>query len=88
MALDHYVTLGRSGLRVSPFCLGAMTFEIISAGDPASKNRSKSSIASSSWVETSSTPRTSTPRVTRKRSSVITSDDTVRDGIVGHRDEV
>ena len=26
MALDHYVMLGRSGLRVSPFCLGAMTF--------------------------------------------------------------
>jgi aryl-alcohol dehydrogenase-like predicted oxidoreductase len=26
MALDQYVTLGRSGLRVSPFCLGAMTF--------------------------------------------------------------
>jgi aryl-alcohol dehydrogenase-like predicted oxidoreductase len=26
MALDHYVTLGRSGLRVSPFCLGTMTF--------------------------------------------------------------
>jgi aryl-alcohol dehydrogenase (NADP+) len=26
MALDHYVTLGRSGLRVSPFALGAMTF--------------------------------------------------------------
>lgn len=25
-ALDHYVTLGRSGLRVSPFALGAMTF--------------------------------------------------------------
>jgi aryl-alcohol dehydrogenase-like predicted oxidoreductase len=24
--LDSYVTLGRSGLRVSPFCLGAMTF--------------------------------------------------------------
>src|SRR6202047_389424 len=24
--LDHYVTLGRSGLRVSPLCLGAMTF--------------------------------------------------------------
>jgi len=24
--LDHYVTLGRSGLAVSPFCLGAMTF--------------------------------------------------------------
>ena len=26
MSLDRYVTLGRSGLRVSPFCLGAMTF--------------------------------------------------------------
>jgi len=26
MALDHYITLGRSGLRVSPFCLGTMTF--------------------------------------------------------------
>lgn len=26
MPLDHHVTLGRSGLRVSPFCLGAMTF--------------------------------------------------------------
>jgi len=26
MSLDNYVTLGRSGLRVSPFCLGAMTF--------------------------------------------------------------
>jgi aryl-alcohol dehydrogenase-like predicted oxidoreductase len=24
--LNHYVTLGRSGLRVSPFCLGTMTF--------------------------------------------------------------
>ncbi|MBK8256076.1 MAG: aldo/keto reductase [Polyangiaceae bacterium] len=26
MPLNHYVTLGRSRLRVSPFCLGAMTF--------------------------------------------------------------
>lgn len=26
MPLDHYVTLGRSGLRVSPLCLGTMTF--------------------------------------------------------------
>jgi aryl-alcohol dehydrogenase-like predicted oxidoreductase len=26
MPLDHYTTLGRSGLRVSPFCLGTMTF--------------------------------------------------------------
>lgn len=26
MSLNHYVTLGRSGLRVSPYCLGTMTF--------------------------------------------------------------
>lgn len=26
MPLDHYITLGNSGLRVSPFCLGTMTF--------------------------------------------------------------
>ena len=26
MPLNHCLTLGRSGLRVSPFCLGAMTF--------------------------------------------------------------
>ena len=26
MPLNHYVTMGRSGLRVSPMCLGAMTF--------------------------------------------------------------
>ena len=26
MALNDYVTLGRSGLKVSPLCLGAMTF--------------------------------------------------------------
>jgi aryl-alcohol dehydrogenase-like predicted oxidoreductase len=26
MPLDHFVTLGNSGLRVSPFCLGTMTF--------------------------------------------------------------
>src|SRR4051812_9027831 len=26
MPLNHYLSLGRSGLRVSPLCLGAMTF--------------------------------------------------------------
>ena len=26
MALNSYVTLGHSGLRVSPFCLGSMSF--------------------------------------------------------------
>ncbi|RLS97498.1 MAG: aldo/keto reductase [Planctomycetota bacterium] len=28
LALDHYLTLGRSGLRVSPLCLGTMTFGV------------------------------------------------------------
>jgi aryl-alcohol dehydrogenase-like predicted oxidoreductase len=38
MPLDHYVTLGRSGLRVSPFCLGAMTFgEDWGFGSPVSE---------------------------------------------------
>jgi aryl-alcohol dehydrogenase-like predicted oxidoreductase len=36
MALDHYLTLGRSGLRVSPFALGAMTF----GDDPGSAGTS------------------------------------------------
>ena len=36
MPLDHYVTLGRSGLRVSPFALGAMTF----GEDPAAAGAS------------------------------------------------
>ena len=26
MPLNHFVSLGKSGLRVSPFCLGTMTF--------------------------------------------------------------
>ena len=26
MPLNSYITLGNSGLRVSPFCLGTMTF--------------------------------------------------------------
>jgi aryl-alcohol dehydrogenase-like predicted oxidoreductase len=26
MPLDHFITLRRSGLRVSPLCLGTMTF--------------------------------------------------------------
>lgn len=31
MPLDHYVTLGQSGLRVSPFCLTA--FGVTKKGD-------------------------------------------------------
>jgi aryl-alcohol dehydrogenase-like predicted oxidoreductase len=33
MPLNSYLTLGRSGLRVSPFCLGAMTFGEDRGGD-------------------------------------------------------
>jgi aryl-alcohol dehydrogenase-like predicted oxidoreductase len=40
MALDHYVTLGRSGLRVSPLCLGAMTFgEGLGWGTPVEESQ-------------------------------------------------
>jgi aryl-alcohol dehydrogenase-like predicted oxidoreductase len=40
MALDHYVTLGRSGLRVSPLCLGAMTFgESLGWGSPVEESQ-------------------------------------------------
>jgi aryl-alcohol dehydrogenase-like predicted oxidoreductase len=42
MPLNHYVTLGRSGLRVSPFCLGAMTFgEDLGPGTGASVKESE-----------------------------------------------
>ena len=44
MPLDHYVTLGRSGLRVSPFALGAMTFgEDPAAPGAASRSPRRSS---------------------------------------------
>ncbi|MFO0553686.1 MAG: aldo/keto reductase [Polyangiaceae bacterium] len=40
MPLDHYVTLGRSGLRVSPLCLGAMTFgENLGWGSPVEESQ-------------------------------------------------
>jgi aryl-alcohol dehydrogenase-like predicted oxidoreductase len=39
MQLDHYVTLGHSGLRVSPLCLGAMTFgEDLGWGTPVKES--------------------------------------------------
>ncbi len=42
MPLDQYVTLGRSGLRVSPFCLGAMTFgEDLGPGTGSSEKESQ-----------------------------------------------
>ena len=46
MPLNSYVTLGRSGLRVSPFCLGAMTFgEDLGGGFGASVEDSEAILA-------------------------------------------
>jgi hypothetical protein len=46
MPLNSYVTLGRSGLRVSPFCLGAMTFgEDLGGGFGASVKDSEAILA-------------------------------------------
>ena len=40
MSLDHYITLGRSGLRVSPFCLGTMTFgEVLGWGSSVEESQ-------------------------------------------------
>ena len=44
MTLDHYLTLGRSGLRVSPFALGAMTFGEDPGGAGCSVDESESII--------------------------------------------
>lgn len=46
MPLDHYVTLGRSGLRVSPFALGAMTFGEDPGGAGCSVEESEKILAS------------------------------------------
>lgn len=45
MSLDHYVTLGRSGLRVSPFALGAMTFGEDAGGAGSSVEESERILA-------------------------------------------
>jgi aryl-alcohol dehydrogenase-like predicted oxidoreductase len=45
MPLNSYVTLGRSGLRVSPFCLGAMTFGQDVPGFGASVGESEAVLA-------------------------------------------
>ena len=46
MPLNSYITLGRSGLRVSPFCLGAMTFgEDMGGGFGASVKDSETILA-------------------------------------------
>lgn len=46
MSLDHYLTLGRSGLRVSPFALGAMTFGEDAGGAGASVEASEEILSS------------------------------------------
>lgn len=45
MPLDHYLTLGRSGLRVSPFALGAMTFGEDAGGAGSSVEESEKILA-------------------------------------------
>src|SRR3954466_15381678 len=73
MALTDYVTLGNSGLRVSPFCLGAMTFGE-DWGWGASVAESEAIMApSSSAAATSSTRRTCTRRDIPRRSSATSS---------------
>ncbi len=42
-ALDEYRLLGNSGLRVSPLCLGTMTFGTDWAGVQTKKNRARCS---------------------------------------------
>lgn len=46
MSLDHYVTLGRSGLRVSPLALGAMTFGEDAGGAGCSPDEASAIISS------------------------------------------
>ena len=74
MPLDHYVTLGRSGLRVSPLCLGAMTFgEDFGWGSSVEESEADPRPLHRAAAATSSTPPTSTPRATPRRSSATTS---------------
>jgi aryl-alcohol dehydrogenase-like predicted oxidoreductase len=39
MSLNSFITLGRSGLRVSPLCLGSMTFGEDLGWAPVSRTR-------------------------------------------------
>ena len=78
MSLDSYVTLGRSGLRVSPLCLGGMTFGE-DWGWGASVSDSEAILSRfSSAAATSSTPPTSTPRGIPRRSLAISSGTSAR----------
>ncbi len=66
MSLDAYVTLGRSGLRVSPLCLGTMTFGE-DWGWGSSVTESEALLTT--FLEaaaTSSTPRMLTPKGIRR----------------------
>jgi hypothetical protein len=64
MSLTSYATLGRSGLRVSPFTLGTMTFgEDLGWGSSAEESK-RILAAYLDRGATRSTRRTSTPTVT------------------------
>jgi hypothetical protein len=79
MPLQNYVSLGRSGVRVSPVCLGAMTFGE-DWGWGSSVEESKQIL--DRYIDsgaTSSTQRTGTRRAIPKRLSASTSVVILRD---------
>ena len=73
MPLNSYLTLGRSGLRVSPFCLGTMTFgEDLGGGFGASVPDSEKILAyyleqGGNFIDTANAYTPATP----KKSSAI-----------------
>ena len=81
MPLNHYVTLGRSGLRVSPLCLGAMTFgEDLGWGSSVEESQQiidRFVDLGGNFIDTA----TSTPGATPRRSSATTSGATPRAAI-------
>jgi hypothetical protein len=66
MSLQNYVSLGRSGVRVSPICLGAMTFGEDWVWGSNVEDSKKILDRTSISVATSSTPPTATPKATPK----------------------
>ena len=63
----EYRSLGRTGMQVSPLCLGAMMFG--AGANPTTTRRSRSSTPRWTPASTSSTPPTSTRRASRRSSS-------------------
>jgi hypothetical protein len=71
--LDSYLTLGRSGLRVSPLSLGTMTFGEDDGWAREPRPPRRSSPSTSTAAATSSTPPTPTPTAAPRRSSATSS---------------